>query len=141
MTNRTKATLDSDTTDETLQAWDKLLQAFDSLPNNEAKLGFLEYAQAVLDFSKLRRYLTGIRTEEIGSPLHGMLFAMKLDDERLWEHSKAGKDELATKLAMIFQSLSGNAERVAFAQFADAVIGYHITKNETSQIDWRDWSM
>lgn len=141
MTKKTKASLEPDTIDETLQAWDRLIQAFDSLPNDEAKVGFLEYAQAVLDFSKLRRYLTGIQTEEISSPLHGMLFSMKLDDERLWEHSKAGKDELATKLVMMFQALSGNAERVAFAQFADAVIGYHITKNETSQIDWRDWSM
>lgn len=124
-----------------LEAWDRLVKAFDNLPNDQAKQGFLDYAQALLDFGKLRRYLKGGRSGDTTSPLHGVLFAMQLDDERVWANSKSGKDQYMTALAVMYQGLSCEAEQVAFAQFADAVIGYHITKNEIAPAGWRDWSI
>ncbi len=133
----------SDLSNEAWDAWELLIQAFDRLPCDSAKRGFLEYAQAVLSMNKLRRYLTDTNNEygQAHSPLYGVLFAMKLDDERLWTKCRSGKNELSMALGRSFQSLSCDAERTAFARFADAVIGYHITKNEIAPIDWHHLSM
>ena len=132
---------ESGTLDTALEAWDRLIQAFDNLPTDDAKRGFLEYARAVLDFNKLREYLAGRKTDTPKSPLNSVLVAMKLDEERLWAHSKSGKDEIAASLLLMFQGLSCDAERFAFTQFAEAVIDYHITKNEIEPSDWQRWSM
>ena len=141
MTNGTRLSVEPAPADASLEAWDQLMQVFENLPTAEAKRGFIDYAQAVVGFNKLRGYLTGVQTENPSSPLHGVLAAMKLDEERLWVHSKSGKDELATSLFLLFQGLSCDAERAAFVQFADAVIGYHIAKNELGSVDWQRWSM
>ena len=141
MNNGSKLSVESVDTDVSLEAWDQLIVVFECLPTAEAKRGFIDYAQAVVGFNKLRGYLSGAHAEHTKSPLHGVLAAMKLDEERLWAHSKIGKDELATSLFLLFQGLSCDAERVAFVQFADAVIGYHIAKNELGPVDWQRWSM
>ncbi len=141
MTKTAKPAQGSRDTSRSLEAWDRLLEAFDTLPNDEAKQGFLDYAQAILEFGKLRRYLTGRVARDSTSPLHGMLFAMQLDDERVWANSKSGRDQHASALAIMFQGLSCEEEQVAFAQFADAVIGYHLTKNEIAHGGWGDWSI
>lgn len=111
-----------------------LTELVSRLPDDDAKMLFIEYALSVVRMGRLREYL------RLG-PTHsatGASAALTVVSE-LMAASQTQSLSPEDLIHQVFDALVHEEEREGFMAFCDAVIGYQETQVALGHRTWRDW--